>query len=99
MASSARALAISILSRVRATDAYLNVVLDTLLSERPPADPRDAALVTELCYGSTRRQLTLDYALEQFADRKLDAIEDKVLAALRIGVYQLFYSRVPKHAA
>lgn len=95
----ARAIAIQVLSRVRATDAYLNVVLDTVLSESPPADPRDAGLVTELTYGATRRQLTLDYAITRFADRKLDALEDKVLAALRVGAYQLFYTRVPARAA
>ncbi|MDQ3262480.1 MAG: 16S rRNA (cytosine(967)-C(5))-methyltransferase RsmB [Myxococcota bacterium] len=95
----ARTMAISVLARVQATDAYLNVVLDTQLSERPPADPRDAALVTELCYGSTRRQLALDSLIASLADRKLEALEDKVLAALRVGLYQLFYSRVPRHAA
>ncbi|GHG69208.1 16S rRNA (cytosine(967)-C(5))-methyltransferase RsmB [Comamonas sp. JC664] len=95
----ARALAIQVLARVRATDAYLNVVLDTQLSESPPKDPRDAGLVTELTYGATRRQLALDYAIARFADRKLDALEDKVLAALRIGAYQIFHTRVPARAA
>ncbi|RKH41881.1 16S rRNA (cytosine(967)-C(5))-methyltransferase RsmB [Corallococcus sicarius] len=95
----ARTLAINILARVRATDAYLNVVLDTALSEHPPKDPRDASLVTELAYGATRRQMALDYAITRFADRKLDALEDKVLAALRVGAYQLFHTRVPARAA
>ncbi|MCP3138907.1 16S rRNA (cytosine(967)-C(5))-methyltransferase RsmB [Pyxidicoccus xibeiensis] len=95
----ARALAIQVLARVRATDAYLNVVLDTLLSESPPKDPRDAGLVTELAYGTTRRQLALDYAITRFADRKLDALEDKVLAALRVGAYQIFHTRIPARAA
>ena len=95
----ARALAIQVLARVRATDAYLNVVLDSVLDEFHPKDPRDAALVTELCYGTTRRQQTVDFAISSVADRKLDAIEDKVLAALRLGTYQLFFMRVPKHAA
>ena len=99
MLTNARAIAIQVLSRVRATDAYLNVVLDTVLAESPPADPRDAGLITELTYGSTRRELALDYAITRFADRKLDALEDRVLAALRIGVYQLFYTRVPARAA
>ena len=97
--ASARALAILVLSRVAATDAYLNVVLDTVLDELKPKDPRDAGLATELCYGTTRRRLALDYALAAQADRKLESIEDKVLAALRIGAYQLFFTRVPKHAA
>ncbi len=95
----ARTLAIQVLSRVRATEAYLNVVLDTLLAESPPEDPRDAGLATELVYGSTRRQLALDYAITRFADRKLEQLEDRVLAALRIGAYQLFYTRVPARAA
>jgi 16S rRNA (cytosine967-C5)-methyltransferase len=96
---SARALAITTLARVEATQAYLNVVLDAALDENPLADPRDAGLVTEVCYGATRRRLLLDAAILQVADRKLDALEDKVLAALRIGAYQLFFTRVPKHAA
>ncbi|MCA2979296.1 MAG: 16S rRNA (cytosine(967)-C(5))-methyltransferase RsmB, partial [Myxococcaceae bacterium] len=95
----ARALAIQVLARVAATDAYLNVVLDSVLDEFQPKDPRDAGLVTELCYGATRRRLTLDFALGTVADRKLESIEDKVLAALRLGAYQLFFTRVPKHAA
>jgi 16S rRNA (cytosine967-C5)-methyltransferase len=95
----ARTLAIQVLSRVRATEAYLNVVLDTLLAESPPEDPRDAGLATELVYGSTRRELALDYAITRFSDRKLEAMEDRVLAALRIGAYQLFYTRIPARAA
>ena len=95
----ARATCIQVLSRVRATDAYLNVVLDTVLSESPPADPRDAGFITELVYGTTRRELALDYAIMRFADRKLEALEDKVLTALRLGAYQLFYTRVPARAA
>lgn len=95
----ARELAIQILSRVEATDAYLNVVLDHQLSAAPLADPRDAGLVTELCYGTVRRQLGLDYAITRFADRKLDQLEDRVLAALRLGAYQIFHTRIPARAA
>ncbi len=97
--ATARVLAIRVLTRVAETDAYLNVVLDTVLDESPPDDPRDAGLVTELCYGTTRRQLTIDSMLQRFADRALATIEDRVLAAMRLGVYQLFFTRIPKHAA
>ncbi len=96
---SARTLAIQVLARVRATDAYLNVVLDTALSEAPPRDSRDAGFATELVYGTTRRQLALDYAIARFSDRKLATLEDRVLAALRVGAYQLFHTRVPARAA
>lgn len=97
--ATARTVAIQVLARVAATDAYLNVVLDTVLDELQLKDPRDAGLVTELCYGTTRRRMTIDTVLRLFADRSLDTIEDRVLAALRLGVYQLFFMRVPKHAA
>src|SRR5260370_16719172 len=94
-----RALAIQILARVEATDGYLNVVLDAQLSEHRFDDPRDAALVTEMCYGATRRQLTLDYAIERFADRRLEQIEGRAFAALRLRAYQLFSFRMPPHPA
>ncbi len=95
----ARALAIEVLSRVEATDAWLTPVLDARLSESPLRDARDAALVTELCYGTTRRRLALDFALASVSDRRLATLEDRVLAALRLGAYQLFYTRVPPRAA
>jgi 16S rRNA (cytosine967-C5)-methyltransferase len=95
----ARALAIEVLARMEATDAWLTPVLDARLSESPPKDGRDAGLATELCYGATRRRLALDFALAAVSDRKLPTLEDRVLAALRVGAYQLFYMRVPPRAA
>jgi len=92
-------MAIQVLARVAATDAYLNVVLDSTLDELGPEDPRDAALATELCYGTTRRLLTLDAVIAGFSERRLETLEDRVLAALRIGTYQVFFTRVPRHAA
>ncbi len=93
-----RALAIQVLSRVAATDAFLNVVLDSQLSEHPFPERRDAALATELCYGSTRRQMTLDHLLRPLSERPLERLEDRVLAALRLGAYQMFYLRIPRRA-
>jgi 16S rRNA (cytosine967-C5)-methyltransferase len=94
-----RARAISILARVLETDAYLNVVLDAALLEYTGDDERDAGLLTELCYGTVRRQLTLDYALSQVVDQPLSDLQPRVLSALRVGAYQIFYLRVPAHAA
>jgi 16S rRNA (cytosine967-C5)-methyltransferase len=95
----ARALAIEVLARMEATDAWLTPVLDARLSESPLRDSRDAALATELCYGATRRRLALDFALALVSDRRLGTLEDRVLAALRVGAYQLFYGRMPARAA
>jgi 16S rRNA (cytosine967-C5)-methyltransferase len=95
----ARALAIEVLARVDATLAWLTPVLDTRLSESALPDSRDAALVTEVCYGATRRRLALDFALAGLSERRLTTLEDRVLAALRVGAYQLLYMRMPARAA
>jgi len=94
-----RVLAVELLARLEATDAWLTPLLDARLSESPFRDPRDAALLTELTYGATRRRLALDFALRGVSDRRLEALEDRVLAALRLGAYQLFYARIPARAA
>ncbi|HMK74369.1 MAG TPA: transcription antitermination factor NusB, partial [Myxococcaceae bacterium] len=90
-----RAVAIELLARLEATDAWLTPLLDARLSESAFPDARDAGLLTELTYGVTRRRLALDFALTGVSDRRLEKLEDRVLAALRVGAYQLYYSRVP----
>ena len=94
-----RAVAIELLARLEATDAWLTPLLDARLSESAFPDARDAGLLTELTYGVTRRRLALDFALTGVSDRRLEKLEDRVLAALRVGAYQLYYSRVPARAA
>src|SRR5262249_10264495 len=59
----ARAAAIEILARVEKSDAFLNIALDSYLRRHRPGDPRDAALITELCYGTMRRRMALDHAI------------------------------------
>jgi len=50
--------------------------------------------------GVLRRQLWLDCLIEHYAKRKVAGLDDAVLIALRIGLYQLrFLSRVPASAA
>ncbi len=95
----ARALAIRVLERVEVNNAFLNAALDSELTRARKLDARDAALVTELCYGTVRRQLALDHALAQFSSKPLGRIEPRVLCALRAGAYQLFYLRMPRRAA
>jgi len=63
-------------------------------------DPRDLALATRLAYGAVQRSATLDHLIERFAGRPTDKLEPAVLAALRLGLFQLlFLDRVPAHAA
>jgi len=63
-------------------------------------DPRDRALAMRLAYGAVQRRATLDHVIERLAGRPVARLEPLVLAALRLGVYQLAYAdRVPAHAA
>jgi 16S rRNA (cytosine967-C5)-methyltransferase len=63
-------------------------------------DARDRALATRLAYGAVQRRATLDHLIEALAARPVGDLEPLVLAALRLGLYQLaFLDRVPAHAA
>lgn len=79
-------------------DAYANILLPRLLRERGITG-RDAALATELTYGTLRLSGTLDAIIATAASRAVDRIDPPVRDALRIGTYQLLYTRVPPHAA
>ncbi|MFG1926159.1 RsmB/NOP family class I SAM-dependent RNA methyltransferase [Cryptosporangium sp. NPDC048952] len=83
---------------VAARDAYANLALPPLLVERRITG-RDAAFVTELTYGTLRHRGTLDAILAAGSSRPIDKVDLRVLQALRLGAYQLLFTRVPDHAA
>ena len=63
-------------------------------------DARERALAMRLVYGAVQRRATLDHLVETLAGRPTDRLEPVVLAALRLGLYQLVYAaKVPAHAA
>jgi 16S rRNA (cytosine967-C5)-methyltransferase len=63
-------------------------------------DERDRALAQRLAYGTVQRVRTLDHAIETLARRPTTKIDPPVLAALRLGAYQLgFADGVPRYAA
>jgi 16S rRNA (cytosine967-C5)-methyltransferase len=71
-----------------------------LHSEAEGLAPRDRALAMRLAYGVVQRKATLDHVIEALARRPTAKLEPGVLAALRLGVFQLaFMDRVPAHAA
>ncbi|NUR84383.1 MAG: rRNA cytosine-C5-methyltransferase [Nonomuraea sp.] len=91
----ARNAAFDVLRAVDERDAYANLLLPRLLRERG-IKGRDAALATELAYGTLRGLGTYDAILEMCSDRAPDpAVRD----ALRLGAHQLLRMRVPPHAA
>ncbi|OLM00663.1 Ribosomal RNA small subunit methyltransferase B [Pseudonocardia sp. Ae406_Ps2] len=94
----ARQAAYELLTAVRERDAYANLALPGILRRHRLRD-RDAALATELGYGTLRAQGLLDAIIDTCTDRPLAKIEHALLDALRLGAYQLLRTRVPDHAA
>ncbi|HEX4721065.1 MAG TPA: RsmB/NOP family class I SAM-dependent RNA methyltransferase [Pseudonocardiaceae bacterium] len=94
----ARQAALDTLRAVRERDAYANLVLPGLLRARRITG-RDAALATELAYGTSRAQGLLDQVLAACTERPLSTVDGPVLDALRLGAYQLLRTRIPAHAA
>ncbi|MEH1775552.1 16S rRNA (cytosine(967)-C(5))-methyltransferase RsmB [Nostoc sp.] len=79
--------------------AYADVALDRVLQKfnLPDCDRR---LVTELVYGSVRRQRTLDTLIDQLAKKKSHQQPQDLRTILHLGFYQLRYQeRIPASAA
>jgi 16S rRNA (cytosine967-C5)-methyltransferase len=96
--TTARRVAFDVLRAVHDADAYANLTLPRLL-DRSGLDVRDRALAAELAYGSLRTEGTLDHVLAGVTSRPLAQVEPAVLDVLRLGAYQLLFTRVPSHAA
>ncbi|MFH1549298.1 MAG: 16S rRNA (cytosine(967)-C(5))-methyltransferase RsmB [Planctomycetota bacterium] len=93
-----RRLALDILTRVE-HGRFAEGLLQNALSGKP-TEKADRAFLQELVYGTIRRRGLLNAVIAACSDVKLSRMEERVLAALRIGAYQLlFMSRVPQSAA
>ena len=94
----ARQAALDLLAAVRSRGAYANLTLPGILAERGLSG-RDAALATELSYGSCRALGQLDAVIAACGDRPIAELDGVVIDALRLGAYQLLRTRIPAHAA
>jgi 16S rRNA (cytosine967-C5)-methyltransferase len=95
-ADPARRAAYDVLRAVADRDAYANLLLPALLTERGLTG-RDAAFATELTYGTLRGRGTYDAILAACSDR--DQIDPPVRDVLRLGAHQLLATRIGGHAA
>ena len=87
-----------VLLAVANRDAYANLLLPSVLRERGVTG-RDAALATELCYGTLRGQGSYDAILDVCSDRGVGKMDPPVREVLRLGVHQLLATRIAAHAA
>jgi 16S rRNA (cytosine967-C5)-methyltransferase len=94
----ARRAVFDVLLAVAKRGAYANLLLPSVLRERRLGG-RDAALATELCYGTLRGQGTYDAILGVCSDRRIARMDPPVREVLRLGVHQLLATRVAAHAA
>jgi 16S rRNA (cytosine967-C5)-methyltransferase len=95
----ARLVAARVLERVARDRAFADVTLEHELT-RGSLDPRDAALATELVFGTLRWQRALDWRLGPHSRRPIEALDTRVVVLLRLTAYQLlFLERVPAFAA
>jgi len=95
--SPARACALSVIRRVFEQGAYAD---RAFAGEAAGLEPRDRALAMALAYGTVQRRATLDHVAAQLTDRPLNRLDPPVLAALRLGVFELLYlGGTAEHAA
>ena len=96
--SPARLAAFRILLRVQREESYASELLHSSLTDS--LQENDLRLATELVFGTLRQQRLLDYLLAACSTKALSKLDPEVLAALRLGAYQLlFLQRVPGRAA
>ncbi|HEU0303681.1 MAG TPA: transcription antitermination factor NusB [Gaiellaceae bacterium] len=92
-----RRAAYEVVRRVFEQDAYADRAFATAAES---LDERDRALAQRIAYGTVQRARTLDHAIDTLGRRPVRKLDPPVLAALRIGAYQLAYlDAVPTHAA
>jgi 16S rRNA (cytosine967-C5)-methyltransferase len=96
--TTARSAALEVIVRVTEDRAYSNLVVPSVL-QGSGLSARDRALAAELAYGTIRRVISIDHRLEPLVDRPLASTRPHALSLLRLGAYQLGWTRIPPHAA
>jgi 16S rRNA (cytosine967-C5)-methyltransferase len=89
--AAARALA-AVLSGKTSLNSSLPAQLDKV-------EERDRGLTQDLAFGTARWQPRLDLLAAQLLQKPFKAADADVQALLLVGLYQLFYTRIPAHAA
>jgi 16S rRNA (cytosine967-C5)-methyltransferase len=87
-AAPARVCAYAVLRRVFEDGAWADRALH---AQARGLDARDRALAMRLSYGAVQRRGTLDHLIGALAGRSPERLDAPLLAALRLGLYELLY--------
>ncbi len=72
---------------------------EALTSALAEVQPRDRALLQEMCYGVARWYLRLRAVAKQLLERPLKQRDQDIELLILVGLYQLLHMRIPDHAA
>ena len=95
MPSEARAAAYAVLRRTFEQGAFTDQAFHRAAAA---LEPRERALAQHLAYGAVQRRLTLDHLIELLAERPVTKIDAPLLAALRLGCFELCFAGSAAHA-
>ncbi len=99
MIAPARALAFATIRETFEQDAFTERAFRAG-AERLGLEGRERAQAQRLAYGAVQRRGTADAAIERLAGRSTRLLDPPVLAALRLGLYELLFADgTPDHAA
>ncbi|RKX57253.1 MAG: 16S rRNA (cytosine(967)-C(5))-methyltransferase RsmB, partial [Thermodesulfobacteriota bacterium] len=77
----------------------LDEILSQILTKSVLPDERDRALVGELVNGVVRHFYYINFIISRFSEEPLEKMDPMVRNALRLGVYQILYTRIPERVA
>ncbi len=99
--SPARQLAFRVLLRVHRNDQWLDRAFESEVARAVNLSPRDRAASKRIAWGVTRSLLLIDHliTLSTRNKRQINQLDDEVLVALRIGVWELVNNDSAKHHA
>src|SRR5699024_9065015 len=83
-----RTICLELLQRIDGDSGYSHLLIDREI-KRHQLTNKDAALLTEIVYGTMERKMTLDYMLEPFIHHK--KLESWVHMLLMLSDYQMIY--------
>jgi 16S rRNA (cytosine967-C5)-methyltransferase len=97
--SPARALAFTVVRATFEEDAFTERAFRAEADQRG-VEGRERAQAQRLAYGAVQRRGTSDAAIESLSGRSTRLLDPPVLAALRLGLYELLFAdATPDHAA